>query len=392
MTPSMSRADFWQNGDIPWLSSKEITGGVLRTSEKTVSALALKETGLRLVPAGSVAIVVRSGILVHTFPVAYVPFDVTVNQDVKIGTPRPGVDGRFLAYLLESMQAEVLARYRKTGTTVQSLNVPALLAHRVWLPPLDVQRRIVDLVGHLDALLMGHDTELTALRDTLNAMLERMRGDMTFETSVALGSLTSPRSGASWSAKDETSEGATDTSPVVKITNTKPDGSMDLRELMHVRGLSKSVSRLDDRSLVLIRTNGNRARIGNVYRPPMRAYGAAVSAFQFSAQFESTRTRDWVYWWLRHPRMQTAMSEAASGSTGLGNLSAGWLKALQIPTPSVETRDEWIELLDSAETALRRSSDSIAALREGRSALLTAVLSGAVGISESYDSLLGAVA
>jgi len=174
LTPSMANPAYWVGGDVPWISSKEVVGGTLTSTEKKVSHRALVETSLRLVEPGSVVIVVRSGILLHTFPVAYVPFVCTVNQDVKAATPIDGVDGRFLAYLVESQGSEFLQRYRKTGTTVQSVDVPSLLNHRVALPPLLVQRRIVDVMTHLDSHLANLRTEGDAGRAVRAATLSSL--------------------------------------------------------------------------------------------------------------------------------------------------------------------------------------------------------------------------
>lgn len=174
LTPSMSNASFWVDGDIPWISSREVVGGVLRDTARRVTTKALVETSLRLLAPGAVVVVVRSGILLHTFPVAYVPFACTVNQDVKAAQPVEGVDGRFLAILIEAHGPEILQRFRKTGTTVQSVDVPGLLGHRILLPPLQVQRRIVDLVAHIDAQVEALRAEVAAGEAMVGPLIEEL--------------------------------------------------------------------------------------------------------------------------------------------------------------------------------------------------------------------------
>lgn len=134
LTPSKSNPAYWEGGTIPWLSSKEVTGGVVRATKHKVTEAAVRETSLRLIPADAVAVVVRSGILLHTFPVALVPFGCTVNQDVKIGVPAEVTSASFLRLLLEFHASGILDRLRKTGTTVQSIDVPGLLRWPVCLP------------------------------------------------------------------------------------------------------------------------------------------------------------------------------------------------------------------------------------------------------------------
>lgn len=151
MTPSTSNSRFWQDGEVPWISSKDVKSAYLQGTERRVTLIAVEETGLSLRPAGGVAVVVRSGVLAHTFPVTFVPFECVVNQDVKYGVPVAGVDGRYLSSVLIASNSRILSGYLKQGATVQSIEFERLLEMKIPLPPLDEQKRIVaklDEVGN----------------------------------------------------------------------------------------------------------------------------------------------------------------------------------------------------------------------------------------------------
>ncbi len=62
-TPSKARADFWLNGVVPWLSPKDMGLSVLARTRDHITPSAIAGSAVRLVPAGSLAFVVRSGIL-----------------------------------------------------------------------------------------------------------------------------------------------------------------------------------------------------------------------------------------------------------------------------------------------------------------------------------------
>ena len=147
---------------------------------------------------------------------------------------------------------------------------------------------------------------------------------------MPLGSLAHLTSGASWSSVQECKpvEGST---AVLTITNTKMNGRIDLTDRRYVVGLPESTFRLADYSLVMIRTNGNRTRIGNVYRVPAEAVGSAVSAFQIASSRPIERYSDYLYWVLSAPAVQSQITAAASGTTGLGNIAVRWLRDLDIP-------------------------------------------------------------
>ena len=58
-TPSKSRPDYW-DGEIPWLSPKDMGSLVLADTQDHISTTAVAESSTKLVPAGAVAIVTRS--------------------------------------------------------------------------------------------------------------------------------------------------------------------------------------------------------------------------------------------------------------------------------------------------------------------------------------------
>lgn len=105
-TPSKSNSAFWTEGSIPWLSPKDMGHEVLTDTVDHITTTAVAGSATRLVPAHSVAVVTRSGILERKLPVALVPFETTLNQDMKAVVPRPGVDARWVAWGLRAFERQ----------------------------------------------------------------------------------------------------------------------------------------------------------------------------------------------------------------------------------------------------------------------------------------------
>jgi hypothetical protein len=250
----------------------------------------------------------------------------------------------------------------------------------------------VDLIGALDAHIAAMTNEHRQCQAVLRRLLDDAWNDLSQGSGTTVGHLADLTSGPSWAATDETPVLDNDAVPVVKITNTRPDGRLDLSERLYVRGLPESIRLLDDRSLIAIRTNGNRERIGNVYLPTADVFGSAVSSFQFIVQARSSHVRDYLYWTLRAPHCQRIMSDAASGSTGLGNLGARWLRALEIPWSDDETRANFVTTAAATGSVLEAMSREVEAVRVVRSTLLADLLNRDVEISESYDLLMSEAA
>lgn len=170
MTPSTSEAKFW-GGSMPWISSKDVKGPVVAGGTECVTDYALAENRLRTCPAGTVLVVVRSGVLVHTLPVAVINREVVVNQDVKALDSGDRQLNAWAALYLRATQREILEANRKEGTTVQSIRVPELLDHELAVAPLAEQRRIV---AKVEALL----EQVRRAKDRLDRvplMLKRFR-------------------------------------------------------------------------------------------------------------------------------------------------------------------------------------------------------------------------
>lgn len=73
-------------------------------------------------PANSIAVVTRSGILKHTFPVAYVPFETTINQDIKMLVVNEDILPRYAFHLIQGKGKDILVKTKKQGGTVDSLD------------------------------------------------------------------------------------------------------------------------------------------------------------------------------------------------------------------------------------------------------------------------------
>lgn len=81
-TPSREKLSYW-NGDIPWVSPKDMKVEVINGAEESITVEGLQNSTTSLVSPGGVLVVVRSGILKHTIPVAINSVEVALNQDMK---------------------------------------------------------------------------------------------------------------------------------------------------------------------------------------------------------------------------------------------------------------------------------------------------------------------
>jgi restriction endonuclease S subunit len=78
-TPNTSNPDYW-DGEIPWASPKDMKVEYLNQTQDYITALGVSESTTSIVPSNTVLIVVRSGILKHSIPVAINNIPMSINQ------------------------------------------------------------------------------------------------------------------------------------------------------------------------------------------------------------------------------------------------------------------------------------------------------------------------
>ena len=120
-TPAKSNQEYWENGTIYWISSQDVKETILSKTTYKITEKALQESTTNLVPENTIIIVVRSGILQHTLPVAKAKKPMAINQDIKALILNDPTDIDYVINAIKSFDATILKEYTKKGTTVESL-------------------------------------------------------------------------------------------------------------------------------------------------------------------------------------------------------------------------------------------------------------------------------
>ena len=142
-TPSMSNPQFW-NGNVPWVTSKDMKRPVITDSEMHISELAAAT--MQLYPAGTLLLVARSGILKRLLPLCKLGIDSTINQDIKAFSLYDIELSEWLFYGIKAFEPFILKELVKSVTTVESLKFDEFAAMLIPVPPLSEQRRIIDAI------------------------------------------------------------------------------------------------------------------------------------------------------------------------------------------------------------------------------------------------------
>lgn len=165
-TPSKRNPDYW-NGDIPWVSPKDMKRDFIGDAEDHISDAALAETNSRLVPVNSILVVVRGMILARHVPLAVSVAPVAINQDMKALTV---IDDRVSPlYLFAAMKVLGERLHTSVGTAghgTRKLDTDRLLSLPIHIPD---RKRHDQFVQAFEKI-----REMNAARATIGPRIQRL--------------------------------------------------------------------------------------------------------------------------------------------------------------------------------------------------------------------------
>jgi len=173
-TPYKGNPEYW-NGDIVWLSSQEIKGKYVDKGTFTITNKAIEDNTTRIVKAETPLIVTRSGILNRFFPISLPTKDVAINQDIKaLQFDREIIDTDFIYAQIQGQSDFIIRTIVKTGTTVQSVNIPDFVKMYMYYPGYKEQEKIGDFFKQFDDTITLHQKKLINLKRLKKVFLQFM--------------------------------------------------------------------------------------------------------------------------------------------------------------------------------------------------------------------------
>ncbi|MFV5481368.1 restriction endonuclease subunit S [Acinetobacter towneri] len=146
-TPTKDNLSYWTDGNIPWVSPKDMKTFWISETQDYITEKAVKESSTNIVEQNSLLMVVRSGILQRTIPIAINTVPVTMNQDMKALKFGKRVLVEYIANLIHGNTAQLLLEWSKEGATVESIEHEYLANSLIPLPSLKEQEEITQVIA-----------------------------------------------------------------------------------------------------------------------------------------------------------------------------------------------------------------------------------------------------
>lgn len=309
--------------------------------------------------------------------------DAAVNEHVFIlRANEPECLPYFLLLIAQSDQLQVPLREQIRGIIGGVTRGIANIDLR--LPPAPVQRRIVDLLEHLDCQIAALRAEEVACRSVLN----RLRGKSWNADEVLLETIITGIEGG-FSVRAAGDEPDTEQARILKVSAVRP-GSFQPHESKALNANAE----MPDRALVsvgdlLITRSNTPDRVGYCARarivPPRTFFPDLVWRLSLD---EATCDPDFFEQVLASDTVRDRITATASGtSASMRKINRAGLRSVSIPLPTLVEQRDFAETCLSAARTAESLSEEVAAISQLRAQLLASLLSEEIEIPDSYDAL-----
>jgi len=398
-TPPTTNEEYYQNGTIDWFAPSDFLENqiYLKTAKKKLNEKSLQDGIVKCFPRGSILII---GIGATLGKVGLLDIDATSNQQINAILLNKDIEPKFVAYHLSVLQE--IMKVISSATTIGILNQEKTKLIPLVIPPLNEQKLIADYLDRetiqIDNLIAAKEQMLTLLEEKREALISHAvtRG---LDPNVAF-----KRSGLDWLGDipkhwqvcqlkriwqsndygiSENIRGDGEIK-VLRMTCIE-DGIVDLSKGGEVESVDPYLL-LRKGDLLFNRTNSldQVAKVGIVQSDPEQPT-------TFASYLVRIRTNDLAYpeflaAYLNSQDFLTFARKNAIPAIGQANLSPSRYGEIKIAIPPKSEQKEILDMINKEQERTKELknalTDSIALLKERRSALITAAVTGQISIQE----------
>lgn len=342
-TPLKTNSEFWDEGDVPWFTVEDIRsqGRIIRKTTKHITKEALDKTSVKILPKETVLLCCTASVGEY----AYTEIELTTNQQFNglVVKNKNTLSSKFLFWLASTFKDEL---ERLSGkTSFNFVSVGTLKKIKIPLPPIDVQRQIVEELNSYQKIINGIRQVEENYRPNIKVDSSWPRVKLkhlikSLDAGVSVNSESRPRI--------ESEKGVLKTSAVTRgVFKPSENKSILSKELSRVKISPKRdniiISRMNTLQLV-----GASAYIDKDYDSlflPDRLWQTVRSNNDFSMKY--------LFYVISSQDFRKKMSEIAGGTSGsMKNISKTSLLELEVPLPSLDIQTKIVQTIEEMEIGI----------------------------------------
>ena len=357
-TPSTSKAEYWDEGDIPWLQSGCCQNCDVYEAEKYITQIGYDNSSTRMMPVDTVMIALTGA---TAGKIGYLNFEACGNQSITGILPCDELNQRYLYFYLISQRNKILADC--IGGAQPHISQGYVKNMRVPVPTKEEQQSIVEKLKGLSAIISQRQKEIELLDDLIKARFVEMFGDMLINPKglpeKRLDSLADIVSGITKGRKVKTDE--LYEVPYMAVSNVK-DGYIDWTT---VKTIMATGGEIDQYRLmpgdVLMTEGGDPDKLGRgaiIYEPPK-------DCIHQNHIFRVRLKQDvllpvFMAQYLQQQKSKRYFLGCAKQTTGIASINMKQLSALPVLVPPMKDQEEYaafVAQVDKSKVAVQKSLD-----------------------------------
>ncbi|MGU9116815.1 restriction endonuclease subunit S [Clostridium perfringens] len=170
-TPSRSKSEYWDNGDIPWIKIGDINNKYVKNASEYITVDGLNNSSAKLFKKGTILYTIFATV----GEVAILDFDATTNQAIVGLNHNEKIDTNYLYYFLKSQKDKISNISR--GVAQNNINMSILKDIKVPIPDKTVQLKISEVLDNAQGLIDKRKKQIEELDLLVKSKFIEMFGD-----------------------------------------------------------------------------------------------------------------------------------------------------------------------------------------------------------------------
>jgi type I restriction enzyme S subunit len=381
-TPDRNNLSYWDEGNVPWLTSGEINKGTILTADHRITELAVRESSARWATKGTVLIALNGqGKTKGT--VALLEMNATINQSLCCIKPNKDHYYRFVYYYLAGRYAQIRGL---VGEDRDGLNQALVKSIVLPLPTVQLQKQISFFLDEettrIHALISKKERQIELLQEKRQAIITK---------AITRGidpSANMKDSGVAWIGKIPEEWQVKRLKHIfrnmdyIRIPLSGEDRA-DLEKIYPYYGASGIIDHVDrylfDEDLILIAEDGANLLSRST---PLAFIARGKYWVNNHAHILKPYSDNLDFW---ESTLQSYDYEPLISGSAQPKLTAEALGEIWLPFPPISEQKRLSDFVKEENSMTNLTSEKIVAsillLREYRSSLITAAVSGQIDVS-----------
>ena len=180
-TPSRSKPNYWNNGNIPWIKIKDMKSKYIDSAEEFITEEGLNNSSTKMLKRDTIlysifATLGEVGILKIDACTNQAIAGLSLKEDSNILKEDSNILKEYLYYYLKSKKKDVNNLGR--GVAQNNINLSLLRKFKIPVIPLRQQKKIIEVLDNVSSTINNYERELALLDELVKARFVEMFGEI----------------------------------------------------------------------------------------------------------------------------------------------------------------------------------------------------------------------